>query len=461
MSEESNDQKHVVIAGAGFAGLQLAKGLSNKPGIKVTLIDQQNYHQFQPLFYQVATAGLNASDISFPLRKIFQNSLNVTVRLSRIERLIPNENIVITDDGPIFYDDFVLATGCDTNFFGKERLRKYVLPMKSTVEAIQIRHRLIEMLELAAKNHSRQQGHLFNIVVVGGGPTGVELSGALSEMKRKVLPKDFPELDFTKMNIYLVEGSGATLSTMSRKSQTDSKKYLIGMGVHVWTDKIVEDYDGNTLRLSGNTKLDAGLVIWAAGVKGNIPNGINIECLTPQHRVKVDCFHRVFGYSNIYAIGDVSVMFTGSYPKGHPQVCKVANDQGKNLSRNLLLMRQGRPVQAFSYHDLGSMATVGRNKAVVDDFPFRGVHFRGALAWLAWMGFHLLQLIGAKNRVQVLVNWTYSYFTYDQNLRLLLKPRTTLPAPSDADAVKLEIPNVKETKSYPPQKLQAKGACSI
>lgn len=418
-------EHHIVIAGAGFAGLSLAKGLNNKDGIRVTLLDRFNYHQFQPLFYQVATAGLDASNISFPLRKMFQRSKNVSIRLCSILKVIPECNELVTDDGIIRYDSLVLATGCSTNFFGNEKLRKYALPMKSTVDAINIRHRILENLELASKHrHSENVKHLYTVVIAGGGPTGVELSGALAEMKKNILPKDFPELDFSKMAIYLLEGSGHTLGSMSKKSQQNSEAYLNAMGVQVLTNKRVVEYDGKTVFLDDGMKIKTALLIWAAGIQGNVPEGLRKDCINPQRRCRVDCFNRIEGYANIFAIGDVAVMTTANYPNGHPQVCKVANDQGKVLARNFLARTKARTLQPFRYKDLGSMATIGRNKAVVDDFPVRSFHFRGWIAWMAWMGFHLLQLIGVKNKVQVFINWVYHYFTYDQNLRLIFKKPT-------------------------------------
>lgn len=414
-------EKHIVIAGAGFAGLSLAKKLKNKPNIKVTLIDQVNYHQFQPLMYQVATAGLDASNIAFPLRKIFQNCNNITIVLAKIQKILPEQKMVITENSIIHFDTLVLATGCTTNFYGNANLEKFALPMKSITEAINIRHKLLQNLELAThlvKNRSIK--HLYNIVIVGAGPTGVELSGALAELKQKVLPKDFPELDFTNMSIYLIEKGATTLGAMSYKSNENSIRYLIESGIKVLTNSGVKDYDGKTVILENGTTINAALLIWTAGIKGNIPEGINSDCITFRDRIAVDEYHRVKGHDGIFAIGDVAEMQLKTYPKGHPQVCKVANDQGKHLA-DIILQKTTKP---FRYQDRGSMATIGRNKAVVDNFPFKKVHFSGFPAWIMWMGFHLLQLIGVKNKIQVFVNWLYHYITFDQSLRLIFKPPT-------------------------------------
>lgn len=414
----------VVIAGAGFGGLKLARKLSNKGGFEVVLIDRFNYHQFQPLFYQVATAGLDASNISFPLRKVFQKSNNVKVRLAEIKEIRPAANLLITDQEEISYDVLVLATGADTNFFGNEKLASHAFPMKSTVEALQIRHRLLQLFEDAhtIKDPALLQ-QMMNIVVVGGGPTGVEVSGALAEMKKYVLPKDFPELDFSKMNIYLLEGTGKTLAAMSEKSSAQSRKYLDRLGVNVLTNTIVQDYDGQQVLLKDGTHIPASTVIWAAGIKGNVPAGIDASLIARGNRIKTDRHCLILGSSNIYAIGDLAYMETPKYPNGHPQVAPVAIQQAEMLAGNLRLLEQkSNPerLYEFEYNDKGSMATVGRNLAVVD-VPKPKLHFGGFFAWLIWMGLHLMLILGVKNRFFVFSNWLYNYITYDQNLRLIFR----------------------------------------
>jgi NADH dehydrogenase len=413
----------VIIVGAGFAGLKLARTLSKQKGIDILLIDKNNYHQFQPLFYQVATAGLDASNISFPIRKIFQKINNVRLRIASLQEIKSAENKIVTDIGDFDYDVLVLATGATTNFFGNEKIKENAFPMKSTTEALQLRHHIIENFEhaLLAESDGELQARM-TFVVVGGGPTGVELSGAIAEMRRYILPKDYPELDFSKMHILLVEGSPETLAVMSDKSSQQSQKYLTSLGVTVKTNTVVKDYDGLTATLSNGETIKTRTVLWAAGVKGNIPAGVDPSMIVRGNRIKVDQYNKVIGTENIYAIGDLAYMETPKYPNGHPQLANVAINQGKNLAVNLRHQVDGNKhlQNEFEYHDKGSMATVGRNLAVVD-IPKPKIHFGGWLAWLVWMGLHLMLILGVKNRVQIFINWVYKYFTYDQNLRLLIR----------------------------------------
>ena len=416
----------VVIIGAGFGGLRLARKLSNKANFEVILIDRFNYHQFQPLFYQVATAGLNGSDISFPLRKVFHGSKNVHYRMATVKQLTLSENKVQTDIGDFDYDQLVIATGADTNFFGNTGMEAHALPMKSTGEALQLRNRILENFEKAinAKDPSEIQ-RLLNIVVVGAGPTGVELSGAIADMKRFVLPKDYPTLDFNKMNIYLLEGTGKTLGMMSEKSSARSLKYLQELGVTVRTNTMMESYDGKTATMKDGSQIETATVIWAAGIKGNVPAGIDPSLVVRGNRIKVNRRCQVEGYDNVYAIGDVAYMEEPAYPKGHPQVAPVAMQQADMLHHNLtrINMKSGKHhFVEFEYHDKGSMATVGRNLAVVD-IPKPNWHLGGLLAWMIWMALHLMLILGVKNRFFVFLNWVYSYFTRDQNLRLILRNR--------------------------------------
>lgn len=411
----------VVIAGAGFAGLRLARKLNNRPGVEVLLIDRYNYHQFQPLFYQVATAGLDASNISFPLRKVFHKSRNVRIRMAEITAIDTQQNLVKTDVGVFAYDKLVLATGADTNFFGNETLKAHALPMKSTVEALQLRHRLIHNFEdaLQVKDPELLQ-RLMNVVIVGAGPTGVELSGAIAELKSNVLPKDYPDLDFSRMKIMLLEGSDRTLAAMSAKSSEKSRKYLEDLGVEVLTHALVDKYDGKNVTLTDGRSIPSSLVVWAAGIKGNIPSGLENALIMRGNRLKVDRYNRVEGTSNIYALGDVAFMETPLYPQGHPQVANVAVSQAENLANNLIGSQKQLPEKPYEYKDKGSMATVGKHLAVVD-IPKPKLHFGGGFAWFIWMSLHLLLLVGVKNRIQVFINWVYNYFTSDQNLRLIFK----------------------------------------
>ena len=410
----------VVIVGAGFGGLRLARKLNNKTGFEVILIDKVNYHQFQPLLYQVATAGLDASNISFPLRKVFQKSNNVRIRMAEVKEIIPSEHKVITSNEEIDYDVLVLATGTKTNFFGNQQLSENTFPMKSTVEALQLRHRLIRNFEeaLLIKNPDELQ-RLMNIVVVGGGPTGTELSGALAEMKHYVLPKDYPELDFSKMNIYLLEGGPKTLGAMSQRSSEDSYKYLSRLGVKVMTSTIVNNFDGNNVQLKDGSSIPAKTVIWAAGVTGALPPGLDKTLMVRGNRLIVDRYSRLKGSTNIYVIGDLAYMETPKYPKGHPQLAATAIQQGTVLAKNLKrLLREDTRFEEFEYHDKGTMATVGRNLAVFD-LPRPKLHFGGFIAWFIWMSLHLFLILGVKNRFFVFCNWIYNYFTYDQSLRLI------------------------------------------
>jgi len=413
----------VVIAGGGFAGLQLAKRLKNQTGIEVLLIDHNNYHQFQPLFYQVATGGLDASNISFPLRKVFQGTRNITIRLTEIKEIKPEANTLVTDIEDFTYDVLVIATGANTNFFNNTNLQEKALPMKSTSEALRIRHHLIQNLEeaLELKDKTAIERKL-NVVIAGGGPTGVELSGAIAEMRNNILPKDYPEIDFKLMNIYLVEGSPRTLAAMSAKSSEQSRRYLEKLGVKVMTETHVKDYDGDNVLLQNGQTIPSKTVIWAAGVRGNVPKGITPGLVVRGNRIKVNRLNQVEGLENIYAIGDVAYMETPKYPTGHPQVANVAINQAKNLAVNLIRQVNGNKhyQTAFEYHDKGSLATVGKNLAVAD-IATPKIHLGGALAWFVWMVLHLLLILGVKNRLQIFINWVYKYFTSDQSLRLLFK----------------------------------------
>ncbi len=411
----------LIILGGGFGGLKLARLLSNKADFQITLIDKYNYHQFQPLFYQVATAGLDASNISFPLRKVFQNSKNIRFRMDEIKSIDTSKNQVLTNNDTYDYDYLVIATGASTNFFGNKNLEEHTFPMKSTIEALQLRYRLIRNFEKALHADTEDDlQYLMNVVIVGGGPTGVELSGAIAEMKKYVLPKDYPELDFTKMNIYLLEGSPHTLAAMSKKSSEQSLSYLEQLGVTVMTNSHLNDYDGRKLTLKNGMQLQSALVIWAAGIKGNVPEGIDPALLARGNRIRVDSYNRVEGLNNVFAIGDIAYMEDAAFPHGLPQIASVAIQQSTLLAKNLKRTFLKESLKTFSYKDKGVMATVGRNLAVVD-IPKPKLHFGGFFAWLVWMGLHLMLILGVKNKFFVFINWLYNYFTYDQSLRLIFK----------------------------------------
>lgn len=414
----------LIIIGGGFGGLRLARKLNNKPGFDITLIDRFNFHQFQPLFYQVATAGLDASNISFPLRKVFHKSKNVRFRMAEVEKVDTAAKTVTTSIGNFEYDALVIATGADTNFFGNKNLVDHALPMKSTVEALQLRFRLLKNFEDAENvTDPAELERLMNVVIVGGGPTGVELSGAIADMRRFVLPKDYPELDFTKMRIYLLEGTGKTLAAMSEKSSEQSQKYLERLGVTVMTNTLMQDYDGRTVLLKDGKTINAATVIWAAGIKGNVPEGIDPALVAKGNRIRVNRQCQITGFTDVYAIGDVAYMEEPAYPNGHPQVAPVAMQQADMLAQNLRRIEMksgGGQLLDFVYNDKGSMATVGRNLAVVD-MPKPKLHLGGFLAWMIWMALHLMLILGVKNRFFVFCNWLYNYFTRDQNLRLIFE----------------------------------------
>jgi NADH dehydrogenase len=407
--------KKIIIVGGGFAGLHLAKKLSNT-SYNVLLIDKQNHHQFQPLFYQVASARLEPSNISFPFRKVFQRSKNIDIRMGELTKIIPSENNIETTAGTFNYHFLVLATGCKTNYFGNEQISRHALSMKSTEEAIHIRNEILLDFEkyIASEDENRA---LLNVVIVGGGPTGVELAGAFAEMKKNVLPKDYPRTNFSRMDVILVEGSGHTLNSMSDNAKKASERYLRELGVTLKKENIVSGYDGTTLTLKSGEQIKSKNVIWAAGVTGNVVEGLNPESVK-KNRYVVDRFNKIAGYGNIYALGDIAYMTTPKYPNAHPQLANVAINQAKNLGRNFIRMQEGKELTEYEYRDLGSMATVGKHRAVVD-LPF--MKFHGRLAWLTWMFLHLMLILSARNKLMIFINWAWQYFTKDSSLRLIFK----------------------------------------
>ena len=411
-------QKRVLIAGGGFAGLKLATKLADS-NFQVVLIDKNNFHQFQPLFYQVATAGLEPSAISFPLRKIFQNSKNVFIRVAEITGMNTANKEVITTLGTINYDILILALGVDTNFFGMKHIAKYAIPMKSVAEALSLRNKILQNFEDAlVEPDAEKKKALLNIVVVGGGPTGVEVSGTLAEMKKFILPKDYPEIDFSQMNIYLVEAGSRILAGMTEKSASHAEGYLQKLGVNVLCNAPVSDYDGEKAIIQKNIQIPAKTLVWAAGVSGNKTKGMNPELYTRSNRIRVNSFNQVEGFEDIYAVGDNAYMTEGKYDNGHPQMAQPAIQQAKLLALNLRRQLKNEPMKPYHYFNKGSMATIGRNLAVVE-LPF--MRFYGFLAWLTWMFVHLMAIVGVKNRLLVFINWFWNYVTYDQSLRLIIK----------------------------------------
>lgn len=409
----------LVIIGAGFAGLKLAQQLK-KSNLQIVIIDRNNYHQFQPLFYQVATAGLEPSAISFPLRKVFQKTPNVFVRVAEVLQIATNEKRIETDMGPLNFDYLVIATGVRSSYFGMENIRQLSIPMKTVAQALALRNQILSNFELGVTiNAPNKLKELLTIVVVGGGPTGVEVSGALADLKNYVLPKDYPDLDFSLMQIYLVEASDRLLNGMSPESGKKSKAYLDKLGVVSLTNSRVVDYDGRAVKLHDGNTIFSNTLIWAAGITGTYPEGIGKESLTHGNRIKVNRYNEMVSANHVFVIGDVSFMETPNYPNGHPQVAQVAIQQAKNLAKNIIRIQKGQNLKEFEYSDKGSMATVGRDLAVVD---LPNLKFGGRIAWFVWMFVHLMSIVGVKNRVLIFINWFWNYVTYDQSLRLLIKP---------------------------------------
>jgi len=410
--------KKIIILGAGFAGLQLGRRLRHSD-YEITLIDQYNFHQFQPLFYQVATGRLEPSAISFPLRKVFQRERYVHVRITKTHAVDMERQVVKTADGDFTYDYLVIATGCTSNYFGNANFEKYAFPMKSTPEAITLRNRILLNFEDALSATPEEQDEIMNIAIAGGGATGVELAGALAEMKKYVLPRDYPDMDFSRLNIFMIEGSAHTLQAMSEPSQRKSQEYLEKMGVQLYLNTLVQDYDGHTITLKDGRTIKTRTMIWTAGVMGNVPAGIPQDVVVRGNRIKVDEYNRLMGSNNVFAVGDVAYMETPEFPKGHAQLANVAINQAKNVAANFKRMVAGRELVKFTYKNPGVMATVGKRKAVVD-LPF--LSFQGVLAWFTWMFLHLMLILSVRNKLMIFINWAISYFTNDTTLRLILLP---------------------------------------
>lgn len=416
---ELTTKRKIIVVGGGFAGVQLIKNLDEKL-FDILLIDKINHHQFQPLFYQVAASQLEPASISFPLRNIFKYKKNLQIRLAELLSINSSANTIETSIGVFHYDFLVLAVGCTTNFFGNETIRQHSFTLKTTNDAIEIRNHILQTFEDIISAEENDKAALLNLTIVGAGPTGVELAGAFAEIKKDILPKDYPGINFAQFNINLIEGSKHTLNSMSPLAKAASAKYLEQLGVNIITETFVKNYDGHTLELSNGKTLQSKTVIWAAGVIGNKIIGLPSTTMKQGNRIEVNRTNLVEGCQNIYAIGDIALMETPKYPKGHPQLANVAINQAKNLAKNLKRQANNTPQKEFEYTDLGSMATIGRNKAVVD-LPF--YHFKGYFAWLVWMFLHLMLILSVRNKLIIFINWVWAYFTKDTSLRLILKQK--------------------------------------
>jgi NADH dehydrogenase len=420
MNIPTSKKPRVIIIGGGFAGIALAKKLRNK-NVQVVLLDKHNYHTFQPLLYQVATGGLEAGSIAYPIRKVIQEYKDFYFRLTSVKEIDTVNQKIISEIGDLHYDYLVIATGSKTNYFGNKDIERYSMSMKTIPQSLNIRSLILENFEQAVLIKDEvERNMLINFVIVGAGPTGVELAGALAEMKKAILQKDYPDLDIAKMQINLVQGDGRVLDTMSEKSSAAAEKFLVDLGVKVWKNVRVTNYDGKTVTTNSDLTFETATVIWAAGVQGAKIAGLDSKSLVERvERIRVNEYNQVMGYENIFAIGDIASMESELFPQGHPMMAQPAIQQGKLLGENLIKLINKKPMTAFEYNNKGSMATIGRNLAVVD---LPRYHFSGVFAWFVWMLVHLFSLIGFKNKAVVFLNWVYNYIWFDREGRLIIRP---------------------------------------
>ena len=414
-------RKRIVIVGGGFGGLQVANKLKGTD-YQVILIDKNNYHQFPPLIYQVASAGMEASSISFPFRRNFQKHKNFYYRMAELRAIFPERKLIQTSIGKVEYDYLVLAAGTTTNFFGNKNVEEQAMPMKTVDEAMGLQNAILSNIERAITCATKQeQQELLNVVVVGGGATGVEIAGVLSEMKRTILPHDYHDLDPSLMNIYLIEAGNRLLSAMSPESSSAVEKYLREMGVNILLNKMVTDYKDHKVMLADGSSISTRTFIWVSGVAGQCVGNLDAGHLGRGRRIKVDTFNRVEGLEDVFCIGDQCIVEGDKdYPNGHPQLAQVAIQQGKNLAKNLKRMAKAKPLSPFHYKNLGAMATVGRNKAVAE---FAKIKMKGFGAWFMWLVVHLRSILGVRNKMVVLLNWMWNYFNYNQSLRMIFYPK--------------------------------------
>jgi NADH dehydrogenase len=408
----------VVIIGGGFGGLQVAKKLKDKP-VDILMLDKHNYHTFQPLLYQVTMGSIEAESIAFSLRKNFAGQKNFRFRIAEVLKINAESNTLDTTIGEIAYDYLVIATGSTTNFFGNKEIEHFSMPMKSIPEALNLRYSILQNIEEALLKPNKQEREaLLTFVLVGAGPTGVELSGSLAELRNHVLTKDYPELKKEEMKVYLVDFLPKVLGPFSEQASKAAKDFLTSMGVEVLLGVKVESYDGDEIKFEGGKTIRTKNVIWSAGVMGLVPEGIEKENIERGNRIKVDSICRMIGSTNIFAIGDVAAMITDETPKGHPGVAQVAIQMGAHTAKTIVQLIDHEPTAPFKYFDKGSLATIGRNKAVAD---LGKIRFQGFFAWLVWMFVHLISLLGGRNKVIVFINWVFSYVNYDGGTRLIIR----------------------------------------
>ena len=424
---QRNQEKRVVIVGGGLGGLRLAEDLYGS-GMQVVLIDKNNFHQFPPLIYQIASAGIDPSSISFPFRQIFRKRKDFYFRMAEARMVDTEKKILQTSIGKIDYDYLVLAAGATTNFFGNKNIEEWAIPMKTVPEAMGLRNALLSNFERAltcATEEERQE--LLNVVIVGGGATGVEIAGALAEMRRYVIPYDYPDMDSSLMHIYLIEAGDRLLAGLSQESSQKAYEFLKSMGVDIQFGKMVTDYRDHKVVMKDGTEIPTRTFLWVSGIRANAMPGIDESHMGRGFRFKVDEYNRIPGVEDVFAIGDQCLQTSdAAYPNGHPQVAQVAIQQAKNLAKNLKLINQGADsseLTAFHYKNLGSMATIGRNKAVVEIGKFRS---QGFFAWVLWLVVHLRSILGVKNKMMVLLNWLWKYVSYNDSIRMITyatKPR--------------------------------------
>ncbi len=419
----NNGTKKIVVVGGGFAGINLVRKLSKYASYDVTLVDKNNYNFFPPLVYQVATGFLENSNISYPFRKLFRDK-NIRFRMGALISVIPQENTLVLDTGNISYDYLIFATGTETNYFGLENVKAHAIPMKTLDDALLMRNILLERLEKATITQDlEEKARLLTVVIAGGGPTGVEISGMLAELRRSTVRREYPELKGSRFNIYLVNGGGELLSPMSVKSQKYTLSSLEKLGVNILLNTRVTDFKESKVYLGSGETIEAETLIWASGVRAMSFDGIPKEVYGGGNRMIVDRFNKVKDMDNIYALGDTCLVTDDpAYPDGHPQLAQVAIQQGENLAENFMNILHNKPLKPFQYHDKGTMAIIGRNKAVAD-IPFKNIHFQGFIAWCAWLFIHLMSLLNYRNRMKTLYNWSVAYFTKDNSLRMIVRPR--------------------------------------